>query len=285
MMFLRDQESSGSVAVEESPPTQARGKTAPAYWTVLAYLAGDNDLEDALLDDLREMERVGSRPGAVEILAQLDRTPGGDASAGDWSGTRRYYVTRSASPSRIGSKLLADLGRRLPRAPPAPAQARGIQPDKRLVARLGEGQGGRGRGARGDRSGAAGAVRVRPGAPPGDPGRPRWLLRPLRGPARPAHDALDRGMGARDVVLPRLPHLPVPLHPLLGEALRQELDARAPGPRLLQRLAGHGPPDVEAEAATLHDPAVIRKILAHVGIAPAGPSPGPAPPAPGVGAP
>ncbi len=30
--------------------------------------------------------------------------------------------------------------------------------------------------------------------------------------------------------------------------------------------------------ATLHDPAVIRKILAHVGIAPSGPSPGPAPP-------
>jgi hypothetical protein len=30
--------------------------------------------------------------------------------------------------------------------------------------------------------------------------------------------------------------------------------------------------------ATLHDPAVIRKILAHLGIARAGPSPGPAPP-------
>ena len=30
--------------------------------------------------------------------------------------------------------------------------------------------------------------------------------------------------------------------------------------------------------ATLHDPAVIRKILAHLGMAPSGPSPGPAPP-------
>jgi hypothetical protein len=37
--------------------------------------------------------------------------------------------------------------------------------------------------------------------------------------------------------------------------------------------------------ATLHDPAVIRKILAHVGIAPSGPSPGPAPPASGAAAP
>ena len=32
--------------------------------------------------------------------------------------------------------------------------------------------------------------------------------------------------------------------------------------------------------ATLHDPAVIRKILAHLGIAPQGQVPAPAPPAP-----
>jgi len=34
--------------------------------------------------------------------------------------------------------------------------------------------------------------------------------------------------------------------------------------------------------ATLHDPAVIRKILAHLGVGPSGPSPGPAPPKPGA---
>ena len=34
--------------------------------------------------------------------------------------------------------------------------------------------------------------------------------------------------------------------------------------------------------ATLHDPAVIPKILAHVGVGPSGPSPGPAPPEPGA---
>jgi hypothetical protein len=111
MMFRHDEESSGGVTtIEENPKAPARGKAGPAHWTVLAYMAGDNDLEGALLDDLREMERVGSRPGAVEVLAQLDRAAGGDASAGGWSGTRRYYVTRSASPARIGSKLLADLG-------------------------------------------------------------------------------------------------------------------------------------------------------------------------------
>jgi len=37
--------------------------------------------------------------------------------------------------------------------------------------------------------------------------------------------------------------------------------------------------------ATLHDPAVIRKILAHVGVDPSGPSPGPAPPKSGAATP
>ena len=53
---------------------------------------------------------MGSRPGSVEILAQVDRAPGYDASAGDWTGSRRYYVTRRSGRDRIASKLLADLG-------------------------------------------------------------------------------------------------------------------------------------------------------------------------------
>src|SRR6185369_1332203 len=88
-----------------SPVTRApRGPRLPARWLVLAYLAGDNNLAEALGEDLAEMERVGSRPGSVEILAQLDRGPGQGAS--EWTNTRRYYVTRSPEPSR----LLADLG-------------------------------------------------------------------------------------------------------------------------------------------------------------------------------
>ncbi|MFN3420892.1 MAG: hypothetical protein ACK40X_04105, partial [Armatimonadota bacterium] len=31
-------------------------------WTVLVYQAGDNDLEEALIKDFNEMERVGSGP-------------------------------------------------------------------------------------------------------------------------------------------------------------------------------------------------------------------------------
>jgi hypothetical protein len=88
----------------------APGPARETQWLVLEYLAADNDLEGELLDDLGEMERVGSTPGAVEILAQVDRSAGQDASKGNWRGTRRYYVTRATDPRRISSRLLADLG-------------------------------------------------------------------------------------------------------------------------------------------------------------------------------
>ena len=77
---------------------------------MLEYLAADNDLEGELLSDLAEMERVGSTPGVVEILAQVDRSAGNDTTKGNWHGTRRYYVTRGTDPRRIASRLLADLG-------------------------------------------------------------------------------------------------------------------------------------------------------------------------------
>jgi hypothetical protein len=101
MTFVQDPDTAQGVAatVEESASTRTQAKATPADWNVLAYLAGDNNLEDSLLADLREMERVGSRPGVVDIVAQIDRP----------AGARRYYVTRHTGAT-IGSKVLADLG-------------------------------------------------------------------------------------------------------------------------------------------------------------------------------
>jgi hypothetical protein len=98
-------------AVLPDPHAKVSTPSAPeAQWLVLGYLAADNDLEGELLADLAEMERVGSTPGVVEILAQVDRSPVNDASKGNWHGTRRYYVTRGADPRKISSRILADLG-------------------------------------------------------------------------------------------------------------------------------------------------------------------------------
>jgi hypothetical protein len=93
----------------------------PKLWTVLVYQAGDNDLEDALIKDFNETERVGSDDN-INIVVQLDRSPHYDTSNGNWTTTRRYYITRdpeepfppdfSTRPNdTIRSQLLEDLGK------------------------------------------------------------------------------------------------------------------------------------------------------------------------------
>ena len=56
-----------------------------AKWTVMVYMAGDNNLDRAALRDIAEMARVGSSD-KVNILVQLDR-------ANDFL-TRRFFITR-----------------------------------------------------------------------------------------------------------------------------------------------------------------------------------------------
>ena len=46
----------------------------------------------------------------MQIVAQLDRFRGGFSGDGNWTGTRRFYVTQDDDLNRIGSKLIADLG-------------------------------------------------------------------------------------------------------------------------------------------------------------------------------
>ncbi len=88
-----------------------------AEWTVLVYLDADNNLESYGIDDMNEMEMVGST-AAVNIVVQIDRADeeaaGGeeydDTSNGDWTGAKRYYITQDRNERDIGSNELADLG-------------------------------------------------------------------------------------------------------------------------------------------------------------------------------
>jgi hypothetical protein len=61
-------------------------KQAQAEWTVMVYLAGDNNLDGAGMDDLLEMKQVGSTP-QVNIVAQFDRIGAGER-------TRRYRIKK-----------------------------------------------------------------------------------------------------------------------------------------------------------------------------------------------
>ncbi|MBI2264398.1 MAG: hypothetical protein HYU64_04415, partial [Armatimonadetes bacterium] len=81
---------------------------APRKWTVLAYISGDNNLEGPEVHSLLQLEKIGSNED-VHVVAQLDRREIPDDYSqyrlgvdGDWSGARRYYITKGAQePSDV----------------------------------------------------------------------------------------------------------------------------------------------------------------------------------------
>lgn len=77
-------------------------------WTFMVYLDADNNLESAGIDDFNEMETVGSN-AQLNIIVQFDRAKGQDTSNGDWTNTRRYYVTKDNDTSTIHSVILENM--------------------------------------------------------------------------------------------------------------------------------------------------------------------------------
>ncbi len=90
-----------ALAVPPPPPLKE--------WTVMVFMNAKNNLEKYGISDLNEMETVGSGP-KVNIVAQVGRMKGFDASNGDWTGVRRFCITRDADPAIVNSKAVADLG-------------------------------------------------------------------------------------------------------------------------------------------------------------------------------
>ena len=96
-----------SPSVEDEPPDD--DDDSLAEWTVMVYLAADNNLEAAGLTDLNEMEQAGSTD-EVNILVELDRAHGYSTADGDWKGARRYRVEADSDWDTINSPVAVDLG-------------------------------------------------------------------------------------------------------------------------------------------------------------------------------
>jgi hypothetical protein len=82
--------------------TKPNGKaktSGVADWTVLVYLAGDNNLDAAGVVDLQEMKSVGSSD-ALNIVAQFDR-------AGGKGTTKRYRLRKG---TQLAADMMKDLG-------------------------------------------------------------------------------------------------------------------------------------------------------------------------------
>ncbi|GAB4129541.1 MAG: clostripain-related cysteine peptidase [Roseiflexaceae bacterium] len=98
-------------AMPEQPSNANQAASSQAEWTILVYLDGDNDLEDAAVDDFNEMASVGST-AALNIVVQFDRIGSDEdwdnAAHGDWQGVKRFLVEKNKRPAK--SNQLADLG-------------------------------------------------------------------------------------------------------------------------------------------------------------------------------
>ena len=90
---------------------QQKVNLARRKWNFLVYLDGDNNLYSQAITDVNEMEEIGSNQD-VNIIVLVDRIPEDNASNGDWTTTRLYYITQDSDTSTISSTLLADLGER-----------------------------------------------------------------------------------------------------------------------------------------------------------------------------
>jgi len=97
------------VAVPKPNPALLASIKEPAEWTIMVYINGKNNLEEFALKDINEMEMVGSTD-KINIVVELGRMDGYDASDGDWKGVRRYLVKKDSDSSKINSLLVEDLG-------------------------------------------------------------------------------------------------------------------------------------------------------------------------------
>jgi hypothetical protein len=70
---------------------------SPAAWTVMVYAAGDNNLEDYVIDDINEMEAGHGGTDQVNVIVQLDKL----SERGVW----RYRIAHDADRRRITSPL------------------------------------------------------------------------------------------------------------------------------------------------------------------------------------
>ncbi|MEO7794159.1 MAG: clostripain-related cysteine peptidase [Thermoanaerobaculia bacterium] len=94
--------------VVEKKLAKSKGAVAERDWTLMYYLDADCNLEPDMLDDMDELESIGSTDN-VNILVLLDRTPEHDRRDGDWANARLLYVTRDATNGKLKSKVLDNL--------------------------------------------------------------------------------------------------------------------------------------------------------------------------------
>jgi hypothetical protein len=89
--------SSGNVTAKDTSESEFE------TWTLMVYLAADNDLEKAAIRDLNEME-FANLPENINVTFMIDRTEGYDTSNDNWTDTRRGIIEHDEDIFNISSK-------------------------------------------------------------------------------------------------------------------------------------------------------------------------------------
>jgi len=89
---------------EQAVYTGSQGISVPRKWTIIVYMAADNDLESAAIADLNELEAVRYN-AQVSVLALLDRNPAYDMTNGDWRDTRLFEIR--TDPGGLNSTIVS----------------------------------------------------------------------------------------------------------------------------------------------------------------------------------
>lgn len=81
----------------------------PADWTLMIYMAADNDLEQAALIDLDEIE--AGMPGSnVEVLVFIDRAAGYSEDLGNWTDAKILRMRPDSARGEVHAQVLLELG-------------------------------------------------------------------------------------------------------------------------------------------------------------------------------
>jgi hypothetical protein len=95
-------------AASTRPPATEAAPKKP--WTVMIFMAADNNLEGATPHDINELETVGSTD-KVNFLVQVDLSGRyAPDSEFKWVGARRLLVRKDNQPLKVTSPVLQDLG-------------------------------------------------------------------------------------------------------------------------------------------------------------------------------
>lgn len=97
------------VAFVAALPCYAADETKAKEWTIMVFLNGDNNLEGAGIDDVNEMEAVGSTD-KINIICQFDRRNGYDSSNGNWTDTKIFKIEKDNDRRTINSPVVKECG-------------------------------------------------------------------------------------------------------------------------------------------------------------------------------